>query len=452
MSNSSYFTTSSTTPSHPSLSCQTNQSSILTTPSTKSYSTSATTPFSHAFSVPAEIPGDVFDRQRIMRDFDQTIIENQSALVLGVGGLGSSAAMALTRLGVKNLFLLDRDRVEESNLNRQILFNSHQLGQYKASAAQHSLLTHHNLCTHIENYPIDAVVQWSTVVELARRSTVIFNNIDHGAVFDYAVNSLCQALKIPYISGSSYANSIQVDFYSQLKNQSCWSCANYCNDSFNHSENQLKLSKFLQQKVKQVHGDTAAAVYDNLQWKEKLPSIRLSSDDIISLLAETRFIFSPISTSIISFILTDLNLTTLTISQFTTEFVPRFQRLILAELCPSGILRHKDLNFIPTDSHVMTRSVGSWIAVCCSGGMLQVNSWVQFLMKNKHTQNTANGSANNSNSSDDSSSANINPAAVSVGNWSEFNFSLSEGGLYSTAGFVTEQDPKCSICHSTSAI
>jgi len=43
-------------------------------------------------------------------------------LVLGCGGLGCTVAFALARLGIKKIILIDYDKVEISNLNRQILF------------------------------------------------------------------------------------------------------------------------------------------------------------------------------------------------------------------------------------------------------------------------------------------------------------------------------------------
>lgn len=46
---------------------------------------------------------------------------------------------------------------------------------------------------------MDAVARWASVVALARRSTVIFNCIDVGSVFDFAVNSLSKALEVPLV-------------------------------------------------------------------------------------------------------------------------------------------------------------------------------------------------------------------------------------------------------------
>jgi len=53
--------------------------------------------------------------------------------IAGCGGLGSNAAVALARIGVGKLLLVDFDRVEKSNLNRQFFFED-QIGQYKAIA------------------------------------------------------------------------------------------------------------------------------------------------------------------------------------------------------------------------------------------------------------------------------------------------------------------------------
>ena len=59
-------------------------------------------------------------------------LHNARVAVVGLGGLGSNIAVALTRLGVSNLYLYDFDKVELSNLNRQYYFLD--IGQYKADA------------------------------------------------------------------------------------------------------------------------------------------------------------------------------------------------------------------------------------------------------------------------------------------------------------------------------
>jgi hypothetical protein len=57
----------------------------------------------------------------------------------------------------------------------------------------------------VEKHNADALKNWGEIVKIARESTVIFNGIDVGAYFDYAVLSLAKSLNIPYASGSSYS-------------------------------------------------------------------------------------------------------------------------------------------------------------------------------------------------------------------------------------------------------
>lgn len=60
-------------------------------------------------------------------------LHNAHVAVVGLGGLGSNIAVALTRLGVGHLYLSDFDKVELSNLNRQYYFLG-DIGKYKAEA------------------------------------------------------------------------------------------------------------------------------------------------------------------------------------------------------------------------------------------------------------------------------------------------------------------------------
>ena len=59
-------------------------------------------------------------------------LQNSTVLVMGVGGVGSYAAEAITRAGVGHITVMDGDQIAESNLNRQLLALSSNIGESKA--------------------------------------------------------------------------------------------------------------------------------------------------------------------------------------------------------------------------------------------------------------------------------------------------------------------------------
>lgn len=99
------------------------------------------------------------------------------------------------------MILLDKDIVDVSNLNRQILFSHEDMGQSKVMVAAEKLKRDHlvNKKAVIEAYNLCALENWQKIVELSKEATVVFNMIDVGDHFDGAVQALCTARRIPLI-------------------------------------------------------------------------------------------------------------------------------------------------------------------------------------------------------------------------------------------------------------
>ena len=70
---------------------------------------------------------------------ERDALELKSALIVGVGGLGCPVALALAEAGVGRIVLCDEDRVDATNLHRQILFSESDIGEDKLVAAERAL-------------------------------------------------------------------------------------------------------------------------------------------------------------------------------------------------------------------------------------------------------------------------------------------------------------------------
>ena len=80
-----------------------------------------------------------FSKQIILKNIGingQKKIFSSKVLIVGVGGLGCPVALYLANSGVGNLGMVDDDKVELGNLNRQILYTTKDLGKYKVNQAK----------------------------------------------------------------------------------------------------------------------------------------------------------------------------------------------------------------------------------------------------------------------------------------------------------------------------
>ena len=110
-------------------------------------------------------------------------LKNKKVLVCGIGGVGSFAAEALARSGVGQIDLVDFDNIEESNLNRQIMTNKHNIGKSKVEELKKHLQEISDAKINIErcfidetyilkeyDYVIDAIDSLKSKFELVKKA------------------------------------------------------------------------------------------------------------------------------------------------------------------------------------------------------------------------------------------------------------------------------------------
>ncbi len=123
--------------------------------------------------------------------------------VLGVGGLGGWSALNLACVGVGEMLLLDFDRVELSNLNRQVLFSEADIGRYKAVAAAERIK---GFNSSIQVEPrVQKLDSEAAVAEAIEGYDMVIDACDWPAHdIEHWINSACFAARIPFIAMSHF--------------------------------------------------------------------------------------------------------------------------------------------------------------------------------------------------------------------------------------------------------
>jgi molybdopterin/thiamine biosynthesis adenylyltransferase len=121
------------------------------------------------------------------------------ALIVGIGGLGNPAAQFLAAAGVGTLSLVDADRVDLTNLQRQILFDTGVVGRPKVEAAQ-ARLDAVNPEVRVVTVPVR--VGPAELAPLVASADVVIDCSDNFAT-RHAVNRACVAAMKPLVSGAA---------------------------------------------------------------------------------------------------------------------------------------------------------------------------------------------------------------------------------------------------------
>lgn len=129
----------------------------------------------------------------------QMKLKKAKVCIVGLGGLGSTIATQLTAMGIGQLKLIDRDVVEESNLQRQHLYNFDLIGFPKVEAAVEKL---EKLNPYIKLEPLPLSLNERNADKLLQGVNAVVDGLDNMST-RYAINRSCLKLGIPYVFGSA---------------------------------------------------------------------------------------------------------------------------------------------------------------------------------------------------------------------------------------------------------
>lgn len=165
-----------------------------------------------------------YARQIILPKWDvaaQLRLANSCVVMVGMGGLGCPITQTLARAGVGYLRLVDFDVVDASNLQRQNLFTTADIGKNKAEVGKAALTKHNEL---IELEAVAEKVTQNNAAKLIAGADLVVDGTDNFTVRDI-LNTACFGAKTPLLSAAAIAQTGQLALYDfRNVSQPCYRC------------------------------------------------------------------------------------------------------------------------------------------------------------------------------------------------------------------------------------
>lgn len=163
-----------------------------------------------------------YSRHLILDDIGETgqlKLKNAKVLVVGAGGLGCPILQYITAAGVGTIGIIDHDKVDQTNLQRQILYTHGDIGHYKATAAANRLSLLNPFVT-FKTYtePLNS----KNALELFSEFDIIMDGSDNFPT-RYLVNDACVITNKPLVFGSIFKFEGQVSVFN-YKNGPTYRC------------------------------------------------------------------------------------------------------------------------------------------------------------------------------------------------------------------------------------
>ena len=142
-----------------------------------------------------------FEKQIILKKVGiagQEKIKRAKVLIIGIGGLGCPLLTYLASSGINNIGIVDHDKVELGNLNRQILFNTSDLGKYKVLQAKSKVV---KIYKKIKIKTFKKKISTKNINSILKDYSIICDGTDNFET-RYLINDYCKSKKKILISGA----------------------------------------------------------------------------------------------------------------------------------------------------------------------------------------------------------------------------------------------------------
>ena len=164
-----------------------------------------------------------FQKQIILKKIGlvgQKKIKKAKVLVIGAGGLGCPLLIYLASSGVCNIGLVDFDKIELSNLNRQVLFNTSEIGKFIVDQAKSKI---NKIYKKIKIKTFKMKISSRNINSILKNFDIICDGTDN---FDsrYLINDYCKKSKKILISAAISKFDGQIFKYNFKKKGSCMRC------------------------------------------------------------------------------------------------------------------------------------------------------------------------------------------------------------------------------------
>ena len=173
----------------------------------------------------------LYTRHFALKEFaeqEQALLNKSTVMIIGCGGLGNLSSMYLATAGIGNLIVIDFDKVDITNLQRQLLYQKDDIGKNKALVTKEKLLRLNSDCK------VQAITERLNINDLivACKNVDLLIDCTDNFASRLNINLAANTNKKPLLSGAAIRFEGQIVFFNPMDEHSpCYQC-------FNNNENE----------------------------------------------------------------------------------------------------------------------------------------------------------------------------------------------------------------------